>query len=188
MLARGAGVAGDDDFAKIAEILERNGLELPEKSFANDSHAGAGVIENVFAVVRFGLGVDGNGDRADFDGAEEGVEEFRRVEKQEEHALFGANAEIAKRVAGAVGALEELLVGDSFVAAFDGDIVRAALENIAIHEIRGGVEELRQSDHVAAMFIAPLRRKSESERPCMDDWLIVYAVSDSSRQFGRVRH
>jgi hypothetical protein len=33
--------------------------------------------------------------------------------------------------------------------------VRAALENIAIHEIRGGVEELRQSDHVAAISAAP---------------------------------
>jgi hypothetical protein len=33
--------------------------------------------------------------------------------------------------------------------------VRAALENIAIHEIRGGVKELRQIDHVAAMFAAP---------------------------------
>ena len=155
MLARGVGVADDDDFAEVAEILARNGLELLQKSFANDSYVGARVIENVFAVVRFGLGVDGNGDRADFDGAEEGVEEFRRVEKQEEHALFGADSEIAKGVAGAVGALEELLVGDTLVAAFDGDVVSAALENIAIHKIRGGVEELRQSDHVAAMFAAP---------------------------------
>ena len=155
MLVRGVGIADDDDFAKIAEILARNGLELLQESFANDSYAGAGVIENIFAVVRFGLGVDGNGDRADFDGAEEGVEEFQRVEKQEEHALFRANAEIAKGVAGAVGALEELLVGDTLVSALDGDVVRAALENIAIHEIRGGVKELRQSDHMAAMFAAP---------------------------------
>jgi len=155
MPARGVGVADDDDFAKIAEILARNGLELLQESFGNDSHASAGVIENVFAVVRLGLGVDGHGDRADFDGAEEGVEEFRRVEKQEEHALFRANAEIAKGVAGAVGALEELLVGDTLVSALDGGVLRAALENIAIHEIRGGVKELRQIDHVAAMFAAP---------------------------------
>src|SRR5260221_7255277 len=111
MLVRGVGIADDDDFAKIAEILVRNGLELLQESFANDSYAGAGVIENIFAVVRFGLGVDGNGDRADFDGAEEGVEEFRIVEKQEEHAIFQTNAEIANVVAGAVGALEGLLVG-----------------------------------------------------------------------------
>src|SRR5260221_7319656 len=155
MLVRGVGIADDDDFAKIAEILARNGLELLQESFANDSYAGARVVENVFAVVRFGLGIDGNGDRADFEGAEEGVEKFRRVEKQEEHALFRANAEIAEGVAGAVGALEELLVGDTLVAAFDGDVVRAALENIAIHEIRGGVEELRKSDHVATVFTAP---------------------------------
>src|SRR5260370_42356416 len=126
MLVGGVGIADDDDLAKIAEILVRNGLELLQESFANDSYAGAGVIENIFAVVRFGLGVDGNGDRADFDGAEEGVEEFRRVEKQEEHALFRANAEIAKGVAGAGGALEELLGGDTPVSAARGGVGGAA--------------------------------------------------------------
>ena len=151
----GFGAADDDDFAKIAEILERNGFELRKKGFADDGYAGARVVEDIFVIVRLGLGVDGNGDGADFDGAKERVEKFGRVEKQEEHALFGADSEIAKGVAGAVGALEELLVGNTLVAAFDGDVVRAALENIAIHKIRGGVEELRQSDHVAAVFAAP---------------------------------
>src|SRR5258708_36045071 len=113
MLVRGVGIADDDDFAKIAEILARNGLELLQGSFANDSYAGAGVIENIFAVVRVGLGVDGNGDRADFDGAEEGVEEFWRVEKRGQHALFRANAEIAKALADADGTLRHLLLGDT---------------------------------------------------------------------------
>src|SRR5258708_38226943 len=99
MLVRGVGIADDDDFAKIAEILARNGLELLQESFANDSYAGAGVIENIFAVVRFGLGVDGNGDRAEFDGAEEGEEEFWRAEKQGEHALLRRHPEIAKGIA-----------------------------------------------------------------------------------------
>ena len=148
------GVADEDDFAEIAEIFARNGLELREKSFADDGHASAAVIEDIFVFVRLGLRVDGNSHRADFDGAEKGVEKFGRVEKQEEHALFRADAEIAKRVSGAVGALEELLVSNALVAAFDGDVLRAAFENVAIHEICGDVEELRQRDHVAAMFIA----------------------------------
>jgi hypothetical protein len=120
---------------------------------------GAGVIENVFVVVRFGLRVDGNGHGADFYGAEEGIEKFGRIEKQEENALFRADAEIAKRVAGAVGALEELLVGNACVAAFDGDVLRPAFEDVAVYEVPGDVEELRQIDHVAALFAALWRRK-----------------------------
>lgn len=125
----------------MTKILARNGLQLWQKSFADDGCAGAGVVEDVFVVVRSGLGVDGNGDGADFDSTEEGVEKFRRVEKQEEDALFRADSETAKSIADAVGALEELLVGDTLVAAFDGDVLRAAFEDVAVHEVGGGVEE-----------------------------------------------
>ena len=100
------------------------------------------VIEDVLVVVRFGLRVDGNGDGADFNGAKERVKEFGCIEQQEEHPFLCADTKIAEGVAGAVGALEELLVGDTLFAAFDGDVLRAALENVAIHEIGGDVEEL----------------------------------------------
>jgi len=159
MPACGFGVADGDDFAKIAEILERNGFELRQKGFTDDGYAGAGVVEDIFVIVRFGLGVDGNGDGADFDGAKERVEKFRRVEKQEEHALFRMDAEGAKSIAGAVGALEELLVDDALVAALDGDVLRAAFEKVAIHEVGGDVEELRQSNQVATWFAARWRQK-----------------------------
>ena len=91
--------------------------------------------------MRFGLGVDWNGDPADFNGTEEGVEEFGCVEQQKEHTFLGADTKIAKGVASTVSALEELLIGDALVAAFDGDVLRAALENVAIHEKRGDVEQ-----------------------------------------------
>jgi hypothetical protein len=159
MLARVICVADHDDFAQMAEIFARDGLQLLQKSFADDSYMSAGVVEDIFVIVRFGLGVDGNGDGADFDGAEKGVEKFGRIEKQEEDALFWVDTEIAKRVAGTVGAFEELLVGDALVAAFDGDVLRAAFENVAVHEVGGDVEEMRQVDHVAAMFAARWRRK-----------------------------
>ena len=142
MLARMTCVADHDDFAQMTEIFARDGLQLWKKSFADDGYAGAGVVEDVFVFMRFGLGVDGDGHGADFDGAKEGVEKFGRVEKQEEHALFRMDAEIAKSIAGAVGALEELLVGDALVAAFDGDVLRAAFEKVAVYEVGGGVEEL----------------------------------------------
>ena len=154
MPACGLGVADGNNFAKIAEILARNGFELWQKGFADDGYAGARVVEDIFVIVRLGLGVDGNGDGADFDGAKERVEKFRRVEKQEEHALFRKDAESAKSIAGTVGALEELPVGDALVAALDGDVLRAAFEKVAVHEVGGDVEELRQRDQVATWFAA----------------------------------
>ncbi len=54
---------------------------------------------------------------------------------------MGANTETAEGVAGAVGALEELLVADTLFAAFDGDVLAAAFADVAIHEISGDVEE-----------------------------------------------
>ena len=92
--------------------------------------------------MRLGLGIDRNSDGADFDGSEEAVEEFGCVEQQEEHALFGANSQIAEGVASAIGAFEELLVGDNLFAAFDSGVFGAAFEDVAIHEIGGDVEEL----------------------------------------------
>ena len=147
------GIADEDDFAKMAEILTRNGFELRQKSFAYDSYASAGVVEDVFVVVRFGLGVGRNGHGADFYRAEEAVEKFRRVEKQEEHAFFGTDAEITEGVADPVGTLEQLLVGDTLAGAFDGDVFRAPFEDVAVHEICSDVELSRQSSPVAALFV-----------------------------------
>ena len=143
MLSRLICLADHDDFAQMTEIFARDGLQLWQESFADDSYAGAGVVEDIFVIVRFGLGVDGDRHGADFDGAEKGVEKFGRIEKQEEDALFWVDTEIAKRVTGAVGALEELPVRDALFAAFDGDVLRAAFENVAVHEVGGDVEELR---------------------------------------------
>ncbi len=92
--------------------------------------------------MRLGLGVDRNGYGADFDGAEEGVKEFGCVQQQQEDALLGADAEVAEGVTRAISALEELLVSDNLFAAFDGDVLGAAFEDVAIHEMGGDVEEL----------------------------------------------
>ena len=103
--------------------------------------------------MRFGLGVDRNGHGADFYRAEEAVEEFRRVEKQKEDALFPTNAEIAEGVANPVRTFEQLLIGDTLAGAFDGDVFCAPFENVAVHEICGDVELSRQRNHVAALIV-----------------------------------
>src|SRR5436305_10852868 len=148
------GSASHDNFAKVRDILTRDRLELRQKRFADDGDDRARIVEDVRIVVRLGLRVYGNGDRAEFDRAEKGVQEFGRVEQKEKDAFGGANAKSAKGVAGAVCAIEELLIGDALFAALDGDIVRTAFEDVAIHEIGGDVEERWYRYHVAAACAA----------------------------------
>ena len=67
--------------------------------------------------MRFGLRVHRNSHGANFDGAEKGVEEFGRVQKQQEHAFFSANAKSMEGVAHTIGApAKKLLIRDALVA------------------------------------------------------------------------
>ena len=54
---------------------------------------------------------------------------------------------VAQHVAGAIDALEQLLVGHALFAAFDGDLRAAPLVDVAIHEPRCGVERVGQPQH-----------------------------------------
>jgi len=65
------GLAGHDYFAEMRQILARNGLELGQETFVNYGDGGAGIVQHVLVVVRFGLRVDRNGDGANFYGTEE---------------------------------------------------------------------------------------------------------------------
>lgn len=157
-MASAACVAYQDYFAEVAQIGARNGLELRKKRFADDGYTSAGIVEDVFVIVRLGLGVDGDGHGANFYGAEEGIQEFGGVEQKENNALFGTDAEILQGVACAVGALKKLLVGDTLVSAFDGDVLRATLQDVAVDEVGGDVEDLGQRDHAAAFSVDDSRK------------------------------
>ena len=100
------------------------------------------VVKDVFVVVRFGLGIDRDSHRADFYGAEETVEEFRRIEQQKKHSLSAVYAESAKYIPRTVSTIEKLPVGDAVVSAFDGDVFTAAFVDVLIHEVASGIETL----------------------------------------------
>ena len=136
----------DHDLLEIAEFFFRDGLQIRQQRFADQGDTGAAVLEDVFVILRLRLRVDGDGDGADFDRAEQGVEELGRVEEQEKDALFGADAESEKGIAGAVGIFQKLLIGDPFVAALDGDLRAAAFLDVAIHKVSGDIEIIRQRD------------------------------------------
>ena len=64
---------------------------------------------------------------ADLDRAEEAVDELGAVEQQQQHPLLGPHAEAAQRVAEAVDAPQQLVVGDPLVAALDRDVGAAPI-------------------------------------------------------------
>lgn len=147
-------VADENDFTEIGELLAWNRLELGKQTFVDERYAGSAIIEDVFVFMRFGLSVHGDSHAANFDGSEKRVEEFGRIEKQQENALSRADAKTPQGIAGAIGALKKLLICDALIATFDGDVLRSAFKDVAINEICGDVENVRQGDHVVAIFVA----------------------------------
>ena len=119
---------------------------MRQQRFADQGDVSAAAVEDVFVVLRLCLGVDGDGYSPDLDRAEEGIEELRRIQEQQENALFETNAEGQQGIADAVGSFQQLLIGHPLVAALDGDFRPAAFLDVAIHEVCGDVESFRQRD------------------------------------------
>jgi len=147
-------IADGYDFAEMGESLARDRLEVGKQTFVDDGYASPTVVENVFVFVGFSLSVHRNSHSAYFDRPEKGVEEFGRVEKKEKHTVFRADAKTSEGIGGAISALKKLLIRDALVSTFDSDVVGTAVQDVAIHEIGGDVENLWQGDHVVTMFVA----------------------------------
>ena len=97
----------------------------------------------------FQQSVGGYRHAADLDRTEETVQELGRVREQQQYPLFRTHAELAKRIAYAVRPLQQLLIADPLVAALDRNLPPSSLENVAVHEIGGGIEWFRQGDQGA---------------------------------------
>jgi hypothetical protein len=93
------------------------------------------------------VSVDRHSNGADLDGPEKRIKKFRRVQKQEQYAFFGPDPQFSQRVSDAVGSLQQLLVTDAFVAAFNRNVLQSTLVDVAIDEVRRGVERVRQGNH-----------------------------------------
>jgi hypothetical protein len=95
------------------------------------------------------------------DRAEEAVRECGRVLQDEGDALLGLDAESAQRRAKPIDALGDLPVGDALVAAFDCDLRAAAFSDVAIDEMRGCVEDLRQDHHAGILVEGTMPRRHQ---------------------------
>ena len=91
--------------------------------------------------------IDRDRNGADLDRAEERDVEERRIEQQEQDALFGPHVEFpAQRAAEAVDELAQLAVGDTPLAALDCDMAAASFAGMAVDEVRRRVECRRHAE------------------------------------------
>jgi hypothetical protein len=135
------GVADDDDGFEKIEVLARDLENKVSEGIVNDGDTCASIVEKEFVFVGAEKGVDGNGDRADLDGGEEGAGEFGNVGEKEEDAFFHADVEsMTKGVAETIDAFGELRIGDRLVATLDGDTICTTFAKMAVDEIIGGIE------------------------------------------------
>src|SRR5207253_9770619 len=116
-------------------------LDLLQQLGTYDQRSSARIVQNVSIVSRFPQRVDRNRDGADLDRTEEAVRERRAVVQEQHDALFAADVEeAAECTSNPVHALVKLVVGDPLVTAFDRHGSAAALDEVAIDEVRGNVE------------------------------------------------
>ena len=130
-----------------------DGLDLGKRRLVHDHDARAAVMEQVLVVGRVHPGIDGNGDGANLDGAEEGEGELRAVRQHQQHALLGVQAEAAEGVARPVDRVVDLRVGEALVLVQDGGALAAAGGDVVVDERGGRVVGVRQIESRSAHAI-----------------------------------
>ncbi len=140
--ARGGPV---DDHPLEEGLAREDRRDLVEDRRRDHEDARAGVAEEIVVVGGGEQRVHRHRDRADLDRPEEDRREAHRVVEHEEHALFHAHAEAAKRIAGAVHLLGEAGIGELGGVVDEGDLGPAPLGEVAIDEVDGGVVDAGMS-------------------------------------------
>ena len=120
--------------------LAEDGAGLRQEGRRDHGHAGTAVVEDVQIVLAAQQGVDGHGDGADLDGAPEGAQELGAVETDQEDAILHLHAELEEGVAGAVGKVCHIPIGEGALLAEEGGSLVAALSEVTIDEVGGHVE------------------------------------------------
>src|SRR6267154_1435424 len=108
----------------------------------------------MLVLVRLVLGVDRHRNGTNLDGSEKGVKKFRRVQKQEQYALFALDTQTPQSISDTIRSLQQLQVADALIPAFNGYTLRSSLVDIAINEVGRGVESVRQGNHDGSLRCA----------------------------------
>src|ERR1700730_1604739 len=96
------------DFAEIPQALARNRRPQRKQAFTHQSYSRAAIVKYMLVLVRLVLGVDRHRNGTNLDGSKKGVKKFRRVQKQEQYALFALDTQVAQSVSDAIGPLQQL--------------------------------------------------------------------------------
>ena len=148
----GGGGSHDDHVLEARQQRAIDRVKLTQQRVADHEDAGAAVPERVRVILRAPQRIERHGDDAGLDRAEEAVGERGSVLEDQRDALFGLNAETPERRAKSIDALGDLPVRDALIAAFDRDARAAAFSDVAIDEMGGGVEDVRQRGHAGILY------------------------------------
>ena len=147
----GGQAADDDDVLEPRQLRAIDRVELAQERSADHESTGAAVIEGMRVILRAPERIERHRNDARLDRAEEAVGERGSVLQDQGDALLGLDAETSQGRAEAIDALGDLPVGDLLVAAFDRDLCAASLGDVAIDEMRGRVEDVRQDGHAGIL-------------------------------------
>jgi hypothetical protein len=107
---------------------------------ADDGHAGARVVEQVFTIGRFQQSIHWDGHGSNLDGPEKTGGKRGSVLQEQKDAFLWAHAQPSKPVAHPVYEFKELAIADEVIAALDSHFLSPAFGDVAVHKILSGVE------------------------------------------------
>ena len=118
-----------------------------EQFGADDDDPCRRVAKHELVVGRGPPRVQRHGNRADLDRAKKGRDHLRTVAHDQEHALFGAHVQRhLQRVADPVDLIEQVPITQPTIGTFDRGRRFTPLLDVAVDEVRGGVEHQRAGD------------------------------------------
>ncbi len=136
---RQLGQEGVDGACLDSDLLHRR-LDLGGELGGIDHEPAARILEQVGVVSDAQHGVERRRNDARLDGSPEEIEEGRAVLDDHQHAVAGLEPSGKQRVAGAVHALGEVIIGDGLGCRADGDLGAAAFFDVPVDERHGDVE------------------------------------------------
>jgi hypothetical protein len=129
-----------------------NRLQLRKQGIGDQHHSRLSVIENVFVLGRLEQSVGGDRYGADLNGPEEDIEKFGAIPQDQHDSFPRPNLELAQEVTRPVRPLQQLLVTDKLVTAFQSGFDAASFADIAIHKMRGGVKNCGKGNQGSLVF------------------------------------
>jgi hypothetical protein len=132
-----------DEMSQMGERVEQR-LDPVEGGFVHDGHAGSAVLEIVDEILGREDGVDHGDDGPHLRRPEPGESELGPIGKYQKNAVLDRDAQLPQGIPEAIGPGLDLPVGVGLVAVVEAALVASPLLDVAVEEVPGHVEALRE--------------------------------------------